>query len=161
MSPTQPRLGYDGFGKTAPAARAALVALGKAVEESGLDKGLVELVKLRASHMNGCAFCLAFHLALARKAGVPQDKLDLMTVWRDAPVFSPRERAALAWTEALTDVGRGGGTDDAHAGVLDQFSEAEAAFLTVAVATINAWNRIAVGLGFVPVAAAPATASAA
>ncbi len=76
--------------------------------DSGLDKALTELIKIRASQINGCAFCVQFHLNLARKAGVPQTKLDLVAVWRDAGVFTAREMAALAWTEALTQVTTGG-----------------------------------------------------
>src|ERR1700678_2152026 len=99
---TSPRMEFAEFDQKAPAARAALSALSKAVDDSGLEKALTELIKIRASQVNGCAFCVQFHLNAARKAGVSQTKLDLVAVWRDTGVFSAHERAALAWTEALT-----------------------------------------------------------
>jgi len=98
------RLEFDGFEKIAPEVRAALTALGKAVSASGLDRQLVELIKVRASQVNGCAYCLQFHLNFARKLGVAETKLGLVAVWRDAGIFSAKEKAALAWTEALTGV---------------------------------------------------------
>jgi AhpD family alkylhydroperoxidase len=150
------RLTYEAFTKTAPAAHAALSALGKAVDESGLEKELTELVKLRASQLNGCAFCIQFHLNAARKLGLASEKLDLVAAWPDAGVFTPREMAALAWTEALTGMGAESTSDQAYAAVLRQFNEKEAVFLTVAIGTINQWNRIAVALRFPPpVARAP------
>lgn len=144
------RLEWEDFRAVAPDANAALLALGKAAEASGLGKELLELVKLRASQINGCAFCAQLHLNVARKAGVAAEKLDLLAVWRDAGVYSKREQAALAWTEALTDISRQGAPDAAHAALRECFSESEAVFLTVAVATINAWNRIAVAFRFSP-----------
>jgi AhpD family alkylhydroperoxidase len=150
MSMGHARIGYEEFAGLAPAARAAMAALGKAVDDSGIDKGLSELVKLRASQINGCAFCLYMHLGAARRLGIAPEKIDLVGAWRDADVFSARERAALAWTEALTDVSRTGAPDDAYAALREHFSEADIAHLTVAVATINAWNRIAISLRFAP-----------
>jgi AhpD family alkylhydroperoxidase len=144
------RLTYEAFTKTAPAAHAALTALGKAVDESGLEKELTELVKLRASQLNGCAFCIQFHLNAARRLGLASEKLDLVAAWRDAGVFTPREMAALAWTEALTEMGPEGMSDQAYAALLRQFNASEAVFLTVAIGTINQWNRIAVALRFPP-----------
>ena len=153
------RLTYEAFTKTAPAAHAALTALGRAVDESGLEKELTELVKLRASQLNGCAFCLQFHLNAARRLGVAREKLDLVAAWPDAGVFSPREMAALAWTEALTEMGAESTSDQAYAALLRHFNEREALFLTVAIGTINQWNRIAVALRFPPpVARAAASA---
>ena len=153
MHDLSPRMDYAAFTETAGGAAAALQALGKAVDASGLDKTLTELVKLRASQINGCAFCVQFHLNLARKLGVAPVKLDLAAVWRDAPVFTPRERAALAWTEALTGLARATGhgvEDHEYDAVRAQFSAAEVAFLTAAIANIQAWNRIAVALRFAP-----------
>lgn len=150
MSPHAGRLTYPDFAKAAPAAHAALLALGKSVEESGLEKTLTELVKLRASQLNGCAFCLQYHLDIARKLGVPADKLDLVAAWREAGVFSPREMAALAWTETLTEMTADVTSEEAYTALLEHFSETEAMFLTVAVGTINQWNRIAVALRFPP-----------
>ncbi|MFG1358893.1 carboxymuconolactone decarboxylase family protein [Xanthobacter pseudotagetidis] len=147
-----PHFSYARFQETAPAAVAALRALTKAVEDAGLEKDLIELVKLRVSQINGCAFCLAFHLDAARRLGIAQGKLDLIAAWRDAPVFSARERAALAFAERVTGMAAAPVTADAHAALLGAFSEAEAMHLTVSIATINAWNRIAGGLHFPPLA---------
>ena len=147
---TDARMEFAEFEKTAPQARAALTALSKAVGDSGLDKALTELIKIRASQVNGCAFCVQFHLNLARKFDMPQTKLDLVAVWRDAGVFTAREMAALAWTEALTHVTPFGVSDEDFADARKEFSESELVFLTVAVASINAWNRIAMAFRFSP-----------
>lgn len=149
MSATGPSMDYATFSQTAPSARAALIDMGKAVEASGLDKALTELVKVRVSQINGCGFCLALHLGWAREAAVAQDKLDFLTVWREVDVFSPRERAALAWAEAVTRIQDGADPSPAAAAALrSEFTEQEIIFLTVAVANINAWNRIAGPLRF-------------
>jgi AhpD family alkylhydroperoxidase len=139
---------YSQFSDIAPTVRAALLALGKAVEESGLETETVELVKLRASQINACAFCTQLHLNFARKHGVPPRKLDLVAAWRDAGIYSDRERAALAWTEALTDLAHSTIPDELYANVSAQFDERELTFLTAAIANINAWNRIAGPLRF-------------
>lgn len=144
------RMSYERFNAVAAPARAALLALGKCVDDAGIDKGLSELIKLRASQINGCAFCVQLHLTIARKIGMPAEKLDLVAVWREAGVYSPRELAALAWTEALTDINKGAESDVAYAALQAQFTETEIAFLTVAIGTINQWNRIAGGLRFAP-----------
>jgi AhpD family alkylhydroperoxidase len=150
MTSPQSRWTYEDFVKIAPGAQAALLALGRVVEDSGLDKNLTELVKLRASQMNGCAFCLQHHLTVARKLGVPQESIDLLAAWRDPGIFSEPEPAALSWAETLTEVSRNGASDEAYAAVRKHFSESEVVFLTVAVASINTWNRIAVALRFAP-----------
>lgn len=147
---TDARMEFAEFEKTAPQARAALTALSKAVSDSGLDKALTELIKIRASQVNGCAFCVQFHLNFARKFDVPQTKLDLVAVWRDAGVFTSREMAALAWTEALTHVTPSGVTDEDFYAARKEFSETELVFLTAAIASINAWNRIAMAFRFLP-----------
>ena len=147
---TTPRLEREDFYKIAPAARDALIDLGKAVDASGLDKELTELLKLRISQINGCAFCLQMHLAIGRKLGVAPRKLDLLSAWEDADCFSPRERAALAWAEALTEFAHGAVMDGAFAILQQEFSQKEIVFLTAAIANINAWNRISVGLRFRP-----------
>ncbi len=102
MTTGHARIGYSAFGEIAPAALSALLALGQAVDDAGLDKRLTELVKLRASQINGCTFCVQYHLNVARGLRVEPAKLDLVAAWRDAGVFSARERAALAWAECLT-----------------------------------------------------------
>lgn len=144
------RSDFPGFEQVAPAVVAALRLLGKAVDDSGLDKPLTELLKLRASQLNGCAFCLQFHLNLARKLGLAPAKIDLVATWREAGIFSPRERAALAWTEALTLMAQQPLADSAYAALQAEFSGPEIAFLTAAVGAINAWNRIAGALQFPP-----------
>lgn len=140
---------YAGLQAVAPAATAALRALSQSVD-AGLDKGLVELVKIRVSQINGCAFCTAFHIALARRLGVDAAKIDLVAVWRDAGLFAPRERAALAWAEQLAGMAGGPMPEDAVARLGEIFAPDEVVHLTIAIATINAWNRIAGGLRFPP-----------
>jgi AhpD family alkylhydroperoxidase len=138
------------FLQAAPAVVTVLRTLTKAIADSGLEKTLLELTKVRASQLNGCAFCVAFHLDLARKAGVTQGALDLVATWREAGVFTPREMAALAWTEALTLMAHRHPPDEAYEALCSHFSQQEIAFLTSSIAHINAWNRIAGGLRFPP-----------
>jgi len=151
-------LSYEDFQRLAPAAYAALLALGKAVDDSGLDKGLTELVKLRVSQINRCAFCTQLHLTVARRVGVDAVKLDLAAVWREVDIFSPRERAALAWAESVTAIATDPLPEDAYGRLGGLFSPAEAAHLAVTVAAINAWNRIAAALRFRPMLAPAAPA---
>jgi AhpD family alkylhydroperoxidase len=150
MSGSDVRVSYQTFTKAAPNVYAGLSSLGKAISDSSLEKELVQLVDIRASQMNGCAFCLQFHLNAARKLGVSGEKLDLVAVWRDAGVFSARELSALAWTEELTALGAHGPSDEAWTALRKQFSEEEAIFLTAAIGTINGWNRIGASLRFAP-----------
>lgn len=145
------RISYEDFAVKASAVRTAMAALGTAVDGSGLDKGLTELLKLRASQINGCAFCIQYHLSIIRKLGVPAAKVDLLPAWREAGIYSPREMAALAWLETLTVMGPESAPDAVYGQVLEHFTADEALFLTVAIGTINQWNRIAVGLRFQPV----------
>lgn len=138
------------FYATAPAAVQALFDLGKAVDALGLDKGLTELIKLRVSQLNGCAYCTQLHLETGRKLGLEAAKLDLVAVWPEVALFSRREKAALAWAEACTRLPPDAATDRAYAGLRAEFSEKEAVFLTAAIANINAWNRIAAPLHYPP-----------
>jgi AhpD family alkylhydroperoxidase len=144
------RIAYDTFQKTAPTARDALLALGKTADESGVDKEIVELVKLRVSQINNCAFCLQIHLNVSRKLGVPQEKLDLVATWHEAGIFSDRECAALAWAETLTRLADRSVPDAAYDAVRRHFSEAEVIFLSVAIGAINAWNRLGAAFRFAP-----------
>lgn len=114
------------------------------VQNSGLNLGLLELVKIRVSQMNGCAFCLAMHIPLARQNGVTADQLDLLVAWREAPVFNDQERAALAWAESMTYLAHGDVPDHIYEQACKQFSVKEIADLSFAVAEINAWNRLMV-----------------
>ncbi|MEG6507992.1 carboxymuconolactone decarboxylase family protein [Methyloligella sp. 2.7D] len=144
------RLSYEAFRTSQPDAHDALIALGKTVDNGGLEKELTELVKLRVSQMNACAFCIQLHLNIARRLGLEETKLGLLPAWRDAGTFSARERAALRWAELLTRL-NGEGTPEAEwAHLREQFGEGDATLLTVTVGTINAWNRIAIGLRFAP-----------
>jgi AhpD family alkylhydroperoxidase len=140
----------EDFAALAPAAHAAIYALGKAITDSGLEKDLLELVKLRASQINGCTFCVQFHLNVARKHSVLQEKLDLVAVWKDADLFTPRERAALQWTEILTELAKNRVSDEEYAGINRHFSEKELFFLTAAIGQINVWNRFGVAFRFTP-----------
>ena len=144
------RIAYDTFQKTAPAAQAALLALGKCADESGLDKEIVELVKLRVSQINNCAFCLQIHLNVSRRLGLPPEKLDLVATWHEAGIFSDRECAALAWAETLTRLDGRSVPDDAYESVRRHFSENEVIALSVAIANINAWNRLGAAFRFAP-----------
>src|SRR3981081_4777261 len=103
------RIAYDTFQKNAPTTRDALLAMGKTADDSGFDKEIVELAKLRVSQINNCAFCLQIHLNVSRRLGVPQDKLDLVATWHEAGIFSEKECAALAWAETLTRLAGPGG----------------------------------------------------
>ena len=144
------RITYDTFQKTAPAAQAALLAMGQTADESGLDKEIVELTKLRVSQINNCAFCLQIHLNVSRKHGIAQEKLDLLATWQEAGIFSERECAALAWAEALTQLAGHSVSDAAYDSVRKHFSESEIVFLSTSIATINAWNRLGAAFRFAP-----------
>ncbi|MHB1586095.1 MAG: carboxymuconolactone decarboxylase family protein [Acidiferrobacteraceae bacterium] len=145
-----PRIIRTDYDRTAPAVTVALRDLGQAVDDSGLDKSLIELIKLRASQINGCAYCIQYHLNVARRLGVVPVKLDLVAAWREAGIYSARECSALAWTEALTLMAEYPVSDTVYTELQAQFSETEIAFLTAAIGAINAWNRIAGALHFAP-----------
>ena len=140
---------YEDFKRIAPDAYDLVLALGQVAAKAGLDKQLLELVKLRASQINGCAFCVQHHVLLSERLGIPADKLHLVAVWREAPIFSPRERAALAWTEALTLLPDGVG-DDVYVQAQSEFSETELTYLTSAIASINVWNRFGAAFRWTP-----------
>lgn len=146
MSASQP-VDFEFFSNSLPEAVAALRTLGR-VSGQDLDKGLVELLKVRASQINGCAYCLQLHLNWARKAGVTQSRLDRVAVWREAPDFTAQERAALQWTEALCEPGRHDALEAARRALEAAFDADQRLRLTVTIAAINAWNRIAGPLGF-------------
>jgi AhpD family alkylhydroperoxidase len=117
---------------------------------SGLDHKLIHLLKLRASQINGCAYCINMHTQDARKHGETEQRLYLLDAWREAPLYSERERAALAWTEAVTLISETHAPDDVYTEVRAHFSEAETVNLTMLIATINAWNRLAISFRAVP-----------
>ena len=156
MSELNSRIGWQEFQKITADGYAALTKLSMAIGASGLDLGLVEMLKIRASQINGCAFCTQYHLNSARKHGVAAEKLDLLVVWREAGIFSAREEAALAWTEKLTQIAGDHVSDQDYAAVCAEFSTEEVAWLTTAIGLINAWNRIAGPLRFPPPIPKPA-----
>jgi AhpD family alkylhydroperoxidase len=130
--------------KTAPDLMSAMTKLENAVRDSGLEKPLAELVKTRASQINGCAFCLHMHTRDARAAGETEERLYLLDAWRESSLYTPRERAALAWTESVTLVAQTHVPDSAFDDVSAQFDKEELVKLTLLITTINAWNRIAI-----------------
>ncbi|MFG3253113.1 carboxymuconolactone decarboxylase family protein [Streptomyces sp. NPDC048172] len=131
------------FAKAAPKAFKALIGFDAAARE-GLDPALVELVQIRASLLNGCAYCLHMHTGDARKAGESEERLHMVGVWREAPhFFSQKEQAALALTESVTRLGEGGVPDGVYARAAQYFDEEELARLLALIFTINTWNRIA------------------
>ena len=137
----KPRMNYY---QAAPDTIKALVAVEDQVKASGLEQSLIELVKTRASQINGCAFCINMHTADARKYGETEQRLYLLNAWRESPLYTERERAALGWTEALTLISETHAPDADYEAMRAQFSEAEAVNLTVLIGAINAWNRIAI-----------------
>jgi AhpD family alkylhydroperoxidase len=130
--------------KVNPAAVHAMLGLEHYNHESGLEPRLVELVKMRASQINGCAYCLDMHSKDARAAGETEQRLYVLNAWREAPFYSDRERAALAWTEAVTLISEGGISDELFEATREHFSESELVALTMAIITINGWNRLAI-----------------
>lgn len=130
------------YASALPAARTALLGLEKVVHRSDLDPRLVELVKVRASQINGCAHCLEMHTAGARALGEDQQRLDLIAVWPEAGCFSVQERAALGWCEAVTSIADKGAPDAVYDAVAQHFQPAQIVALTLAIAAINAWNRM-------------------
>jgi AhpD family alkylhydroperoxidase len=132
--------------QVAPEGTKAMMAVGAAVEASGLDHSLIELVKLRASQINGCAFCIHMHATDAVKHGESPMRIHLLDAWRESPLFTARERAALGWTESLTKVAETHAPDADYTALKSQFSDTEIGNLTLLIGTINLWNRVQVGL---------------
>lgn len=130
----------------APDAIQKMAQLEDVLRNSGLEFTLYELVKMRASQINGCAFCLHMHSKDARAAGESEERLYLLSAWRESSLYTPRERAALAWTEALTLVAQTGAPDGDYEALRAEFSEEEIVSLTLLIGLINSWNRLAVGL---------------
>ena len=143
----KPRIDY---GAVAPDAMKAMVGLEKYVISSGLERSLYELVKTRASQINGCAYCLDMHTKDARKAGETEQRLYALSAWRETPFFTDRERAALEWTEALTVISENEVPDSLYEEVRKSFNESEMVALTMGIIAINGWNRLAIGFRSVP-----------
>lgn len=148
----RPRLDFHA---AAPKVMAPLMSLKRSVDESGLEAGLIELVKIRASQINGCAFCIHLHTAEARRQGESEARIYLLDAWRHSPLFTPREQAALAWTEALTLVAETQAPDADYAAIAQAFTAEEQVKLTMLIATINALNRLAIGFRSVHPTAGP------
>lgn len=129
----------------APKVMQAMLALERASRSNGLEPSLLELVKTRASQINRCAFCLDMHTRDARAAGETEERLYMLSAWEEATCYTPRERAALGWVDALTLLAGTGAPDAAHAALAAEFSPEEQVALTLAIVTINGWNRFAVG----------------
>jgi AhpD family alkylhydroperoxidase len=136
--------------KISPAAYKAMAGLEGFVKASALERPLLELVRMRASQINGCAYCLDMHSKDARAAGETEQRLYELNAWRETPFYSDRERAALAWTEALTLVHQSHAPDDVYEEVRKRFTEEEVVSLTAAIVSINSWNRLAIGFRAVP-----------
>jgi len=143
----KPRIDFTAVG---PGIRDAMMGLGKYLGQSGLGEPLLNLVALRASQINGCAYCLDMHWKDLRAAGESEQRLYGLDAWEESPYYSDRERAALAWTEAVTNVCEGHVPDEVYERVRKVFNEKEVADLTLAVVTINGWNRLNIALRTVP-----------
>jgi AhpD family alkylhydroperoxidase len=138
----QPRFN---FAKAAPDAYKAVLALEDYVQKSDLERRFIHLIKLRASQINGCAYCVDMHVKEARHDGLSEQWITLMCVWHESPVYDERERALLGWVDAVTKVAQTGAPDADYEGLKAHFSEAEMMNITVAIGAINVWNRLAVG----------------
>lgn len=138
------------YAKVAPGAYRAMAGLEHYLHESGLEESLLHLMKLRASQINGCAYCLDMHWKDLKAIGEPDHRLYELNAWEESPFYSERERAALAWTEAVTKVAETHVPDETYEKVRKHFDEKELADLTFAVAAINAWNRLAISSRAVP-----------
>lgn len=143
----EPRIDY---GKASPEVVKALLGLEKVVRNSGLEESLLHLVRMRASQINGCAYCLDMHSKDARAAGETEQRLYTLNAWHEAPFYTDRERAALAWTESLTRIADTHAPDEVFEQLREQFDEQEIVNLTLAITSINSWNRIAIGFRAVP-----------
>ena len=138
------------YGKAFPEGIHALQELGRIIGSSGLELSLTELVKTRASQLNGCAYCIDMHTKDARAAGETEQRLYALSAWEETPFFTPRERAALAWTEAITNIQQGHASNAVYEEVRKEFSEAEIVRLTFVIGQINFWNRISIAFRVEP-----------
>ena len=151
----EPRLDYS---KASPEAAKAMAQMESVVRRSGIDSKLLELIKIRASQLNGCAYCIDMHTKDARFKGETEQRIYALDAWRETPFFTEKERAALAGLEAITNIQTGHAPDAVYHELSRNFSEEERVNLTLAITTINAWNRIAIGFRMVPGSYQPAAA---
>jgi AhpD family alkylhydroperoxidase len=147
---TGARIDWEAFKEAVPEVLTGMIAINQAYKKSGMERDLFELIKVRASQINGCAYCLQFHLNEARRLKIASEKLDLVATWREAGIFSKRESAALEWTEHVTLLAHHHIDDDSFSRVMSQFTERELAILTTAISQINFWNRLAAPFRFTP-----------
>jgi len=133
------------FSAASPETMKAMLALEHQARNSGLEQSLIELVKIRASQINGCAYCIHMHTRDARAHGETEERIYLLDAWRESPLYTDRERAALAWTESLTLIAETGAPDEDYDLLAAHFSPEEQAKLSLLIVTINAWNRLSVG----------------
>ena len=134
--------------KYAPAGMKSLQAVEAYLHDTSLGPQLIELVKMRASQINGCAYCLDMHSKTLRKGGESEQRIYLLSGWRESPLYTPRERAALAWTDALTLIAETQAPDDVYEGLRQHFEEKEIVDLTTLIGMINLWNRLAISLRY-------------
>jgi AhpD family alkylhydroperoxidase len=146
------------YAKTAPGVYQAMEGLEKYLEQCGLEKSLMLMVQLRASQINGCAYCLDMHWKDLRASGENEQRLYSLDAWRECPYYTDRERAALAWTEAVTLISEGHAPDAVYGQARSHFSDKELSDLTLTVAAINAWNRLSIAARIVPGGYQPARA---
>ena len=149
------------YSKAAPGSMQAMYKLQKYVDESGLEHSMIELVKTRVSQINGCAFCIDMHTKDARAMGETEQRLYALSAWRETPFFTDRERAALAWAETITLISEAHASDEEYEAARKQFDEGELVKLTMAIITINGWNRLNIALRTVPGTYRPARSHAA
>ncbi len=154
----RPRMNY---GRVAPGVYEAMDALDRYLQGSSIEESLLHFVRLRASQLNGCAYCIDMHWKDLRALGETEQRLYGLDAWRESPYYSDRERAALEWTEAVTAIAAGHAPDDVYERARSSFSEKELADLTLAIATINAWNRLSIAARLTPGNYRPAGASVA
>jgi len=150
MSQTLTRIESRDVKKFLPGLYSAIEALGDSAEPAGLEKDLIELLNLRVSQLNGCAYCVQYHTSNGRELGIPAEKLTLVVAWSESGIFTEREQAALAWAEALTLIAQTHVPDEAFEAARKVFPEKELVGLTAAISAINVWNRIAVTFRYAP-----------
>ncbi len=143
----EPRINYLKSGR---GVMEAMLGLEKYIRQSGLEESLLNLIRMRASQINGCAYCLDMHWKDARSLGESEQRLYGLDAWEESPYYTDRERAALAWTEALTNIREGHASDEVYEKVRPHFTEKELADLSLAITSINSWNRLNIGVRTVP-----------
>jgi AhpD family alkylhydroperoxidase len=148
--PSFARLEYEDYRALAPGVLEGLDAIGLAIKAAGVEERILELAKMRASQLNGCAQCVQIHINASRRLGIPIQKIDMIAVWRESPIYDAEERAVLAWTDLLTDLTHSEITDEAYAAIHEHFTPEQVAALTAAIAHIGVYNRLGNTYKFTP-----------